>query len=48
MEFLDLLLGSLQTGAHFHSHVLVMNHQHPRDICLDPRTLKLVLLPLRQ
>jgi hypothetical protein len=26
MEFLDFLLGSLQTGAHLHCHVLVMNH----------------------
>jgi hypothetical protein len=47
-EFLDLLLGSLQTGAHFHSHILAMNHQHPGDICIDPRSLKLVLLPMRQ
>jgi hypothetical protein len=31
MEFLDLLLGSLQTGAHLHKHILVMQHQllHP-------------------
>jgi hypothetical protein len=47
-EFLDLLLGSLQAGAHFHSHIQVMNHQHLEDICLDPRSLKLVVLPLRQ
>jgi hypothetical protein len=38
-EFLDLLLGNLQTGAHFHSHVLLMNHQHLGDICLDPKSL---------
>jgi hypothetical protein len=25
-----------------------MNHQHPGGICLDPRSLELVLLPLRQ
>jgi hypothetical protein len=47
VEFLDLLLDSLQTGAHFHSHILVMNHQYPGDFCLDPRSLKLVLLHLR-
>jgi hypothetical protein len=35
-------------GAHFQRHVLVMNHQHPTDICLDRRSLELVLLPLRQ
>jgi hypothetical protein len=33
---------------HLHRHVLVMDHQHPGDICLDPRSLELVLLPLRQ
>jgi hypothetical protein len=25
-----------------------MHHKHPRDISLDPRSLELVLLPLRQ
>jgi hypothetical protein len=35
-------------GANFHIHVLVMNHQHLGDIFLDPRSLELVLLPLRQ
>jgi hypothetical protein len=47
-EFLDFLLGSLQTGAHLHKHILVMHHKHPGDIGLDPRSLKLVLLRLRQ
>jgi hypothetical protein len=35
-------------GAHLHKHILVMHHKHPRDIGLDPRSLELVLLPLRQ
>jgi hypothetical protein len=48
MEFLDLLLGSLQMGAHLHDHILVMHHKHPRNIGLDPRSLELVLLPLWQ
>jgi hypothetical protein len=47
-EFLDLLLGSLQTGAHLHKHILVMHHKHPENIDLDPRSLELVLLPLWQ
>jgi hypothetical protein len=47
MEFLDLLLGSLQMGAHLHKHILVMHHNHPGDIGLDPKSLELVLLPLR-
>jgi hypothetical protein len=47
-EFLDLLSGSLQTGAHLHRHILVMHHKHPRNIILDPRSLELVLLPLWQ
>jgi hypothetical protein len=34
--------------AHLHRHVLVMHHQHPRDICLDHRSLELILLPFRQ
>jgi hypothetical protein len=38
----------MQTSAHFHIHVLVMNYQHPGDIYLDPRSLELVLLLLRQ
>jgi hypothetical protein len=46
MEFLDLLLGSLQTGAHLHKHILVMHHNHPGNISLDPRNLELVFLPL--
>jgi hypothetical protein len=45
-EFLNLLLGSLQTGAHLHSHILVMNHKHPGNIGLDLRNLELVSLPL--
>jgi hypothetical protein len=47
-EFLDLLLGSLQTSAHLHKHILVMHHKHSRNIGLDPRSLELVLLPVRQ
>jgi hypothetical protein len=47
-EFLDLLLDSLQTGAHLHKHILVMHHKHPENIGLDPISLELVLLPLRQ
>jgi hypothetical protein len=47
-EFLDILLGSLQTGAHLHKHILVMDHKHHGDIGLDPRSLELVLLSLRQ
>jgi hypothetical protein len=47
-EFLDLLLGSLQTGAHLHKHILVMRHNHPGNISLDPISLELVHLPLRQ
>jgi hypothetical protein len=43
---LNLLLGSLQTGAHLHNHILVMNHKHPGNISLDPRNLELVSLPL--
>jgi hypothetical protein len=35
-------------GAHLHEHILVMHHKHPGDICLDPRSLELVLLSLRQ
>jgi hypothetical protein len=35
-------------GAHLQRHILVMHHKHPRDIGLDPRSLELVLLPLRQ
>jgi hypothetical protein len=46
MEFLDLLLGSLQTGAHLNKHILVMHHKHRGNISLDPRSLELVLLPL--
>jgi hypothetical protein len=34
--------------AHLHRHVLVMHHKHPRDTSLDPKSLELVLLPLRQ
>jgi non-ribosomal peptide synthetase component F len=34
--------------VHLHRHVLVMNHDHPRDISSDPRSLELILLPLRQ
>jgi hypothetical protein len=48
MEFLDLLLGSLQTGAHLHKHILVMHHKHPENISLDPRNLELVFRPLWQ
>jgi hypothetical protein len=48
VEFLDLLLDSLQTSAHLHKHILVMHHKHPGNIGLDPRSLELVLLPLRQ
>jgi hypothetical protein len=35
-------------GAHLHEHILVMHHEHPRNISLDPRSLELVLLPLWQ
>jgi hypothetical protein len=35
-------------GAHLHKHILVMHHKHLRDISLDPRSLELVLLHLRQ
>jgi hypothetical protein len=48
MERLDFPLSSLQTDAHLHKHVLGMNHNHPRDISLDPRGFELILLPLRQ
>jgi hypothetical protein len=48
MKFLHLLLGSLWTSAHLHKHILVMHHKHPGNIGLDPRSLGLVLLPLRQ
>jgi hypothetical protein len=48
VEFLDLLLGSLQTSAHHHKHILVMHNKHPGNIGLDPRSLKPVLLPLWQ
>jgi hypothetical protein len=34
--------------AHLHRHILVMHHKHPMDISLDPRSLELVLPPLRQ
>jgi hypothetical protein len=40
------MLGSLQTGAHLHKHILVMHHKHPGNIGLDPRNLELVFLPL--
>jgi hypothetical protein len=45
-KFLNLLLGSLQMGAHLHKHILVMHHKHPGNIGLDPRNLELVFLPL--
>jgi hypothetical protein len=48
MEFLDLLLGSLQMGAHIHKHILVMHQNHLGNIGLDPSNLELVHLPLRQ
>jgi hypothetical protein len=35
-------------GAHLHKHVLVMHHKHLGDISLDPRSLELVRLPLKQ
>jgi hypothetical protein len=35
-EWLDLLLSSLQTGAHLHSNVPVIHHQHPGNTCLNP------------
>jgi hypothetical protein len=35
-------------GAHLHRYMLVMHHKHHRDIDLDPRSLELILLPLRQ
>jgi hypothetical protein len=47
VEFLDLLLGSLQMGAHLHKHILVMDHKHLGNIDLDPKNL-LVFLPLWQ
>jgi hypothetical protein len=34
--------------AHLHRHVLVMHHKHPGNIGLDPRSLELILHPLRQ
>jgi hypothetical protein len=34
-------------STHLHKHILVMHHKHPRNIGLDPRSLELVLLPLR-
>jgi hypothetical protein len=46
VEFLDLLLGSLQMGTHLHKHILVMHHKHPGNNDLDPRNLELVFLPL--
>jgi hypothetical protein len=48
VEVLDLQLGSLQMGAHLHNHILVMLHKHLGNIGLVPRSLELVLLPLRQ
>jgi hypothetical protein len=35
-------------GARIHEYILVMHHKHPGDICLDPKSLELVLLSLRQ
>jgi hypothetical protein len=35
-------------GSHLHKNILVMHHKHPGNIGLDPRSLELVLLPLRQ
>jgi hypothetical protein len=35
-------------SAHHHKHILVMHHKHHGNIGLDPRSLELVLLPLRQ
>jgi hypothetical protein len=35
-------------GAHLHEHILVMHYKHLGDICLDPRSLELFLLSLRQ
>jgi hypothetical protein len=35
-------------GAHLYRHFLVMHHKHPGDIGLDPRSLELILLPLRK
>jgi hypothetical protein len=46
VEFLNLLLGSLQTGAHLHKYILLMHYKHPGNIGLDPRNLELVFLPL--
>jgi hypothetical protein len=46
VEFLDPLLGSLQTGAHLYKHILVMHNKHAGNISLDPRNLELVFLPL--
>jgi hypothetical protein len=48
VEFLDFLLGSQQTSAHLHKHILVMHQKHPGNIGLDPISHELVLLPLRQ
>jgi hypothetical protein len=48
MEFLDLLLGSLQMGAYLHKHILVMHHKDPGNISLHLRSLELVLLPMWQ
>jgi hypothetical protein len=46
VEFLDLLLCSLQTGAHLHKHIQVMHRKHPGNIGLDPENLELVFHPL--
>jgi hypothetical protein len=35
-------------GAHLYKYILVMHHKHSGNIGLDPRSLELVLLPLRQ
>jgi hypothetical protein len=48
MEFLDLLLGSLQMGAHLDKHIMVMHHKHPGNISPDPRSLEHVFHPLWQ
>jgi hypothetical protein len=34
--------------AHLHKHILVMHLKNPGNFSLDPRSLELVLLPLRQ
>jgi hypothetical protein len=47
-ERLDLLLSSLQTDAHHHRHVLVMNQKHHGDISLESKSFEPVLLALRQ